>query len=75
MAYKTNDVDGILPIALHEAAKAFAKEVTGHERPNMESGLFIEVFKSCFQIMQDLGMVKDEYMEAEKSVDTEDTEE
>lgn len=67
--YKTNDSDGILPIDLHEAAKRFAQEITGADRPTMESGLFIETFKACFQIMQQLGMVKDEYMIAEKPVD------
>lgn len=64
--YKTTDADGILPTDLFEAAKAFAKEITGAERPTMESGLFIETFKACFQIMQKLGMVKDEFMVAEK---------
>ena len=68
--YKTNDSDYILPVALHECAKEFAKEITGNQRPTMESGLFIETFKSCFQIMQQLGMVKDEYMVAEKPLDT-----
>lgn len=67
--YKTNDTDYILPIALHEAAKEYAMEVTGNLRPTMENGLFIETFKACFQIMKDLGMVKDEYMIPEKPVD------
>ncbi len=64
--YKTNDADYILPIKLHEFAKEFAKEVTGVERPVMEHALFIETFTICFQAMQVLGMVKDEYMVAEK---------
>lgn len=70
--YKTKDSDYILPIALHDAAIKFAKDVTGHDRPTMESGLFIETFKSCFVIMQELGMVKDEYMVAEKPENSEE---
>jgi hypothetical protein len=66
MPYKTTDSDYILPTALHKKAIQFAKEITGNDRPTMESGLFIETFKACFQIMQELGMVKDEYMVAEK---------
>lgn len=72
MPYETTDSDYILPTALHKAAIKFARDVTGHDRPTMESGLFIETFKACFCIMQDLGMVKDEYMVADKPVDTDE---
>lgn len=75
MAYKTDCKDGILPTALNKAAREYARQITGEDRPGYESALFIETFKSVFIIMQDLGMVKDEYMEAEKPVDYENDQE
>src|ERR1035437_8413489 len=70
--YKTDCPDGVSPTALNKAARDFATTITGEVRPGPESGLFIETFKACFQIMQEMGMVKDEYMISEKPVDLDD---
>jgi hypothetical protein len=66
MPYKTNDSEGILPVALHKEAIEFAREVTGDQRATREHAMFIETFRVCFEVMRNLGMVKDEYMVAEK---------
>lgn len=70
--YKSDCPDGVLPTALNREARLFASIITGEDRPGYESALFIETFKACFQIMQELGMVKDEYMVSEKPIDLDD---
>lgn len=70
--YKTDCPDGILPTALNKAARDFASTITGHDTHGMECALFIETFKACFQVMQEMGMVKDEYMVSEKPIDLDD---
>jgi hypothetical protein len=70
--YKTDCPDGILPTALNAAARNFASIITGHESHGMENALFIETWKACFQAMQEMGMVKDEYMVSEKPIDLDD---
>ena len=70
--YKTDCPDGVLPTALNAEARQFAATVTGEVRPGYESAIFIETFKACFQIMQELGMVKDEYVVSEKPIDLDD---
>jgi hypothetical protein len=70
--YKTDCPDGVLPTALNAEARLFARTVTGELNPGYESAIFIETFKACFQIMQELGMIKDEFMLSEKPIDLDD---
>jgi len=55
--YKTDYVHKILPVKLHKAAIKYAKIKTGIERPVKEHKVYIESFRECFKIMQELGMV------------------
>lgn len=73
--YQTDCPDGILPTALNREARLFASQVTGEDRPGYHSAIFIETFKACFETMQRLGMVKDEYMVSEKDIDSQDEQE
>lgn len=61
MKYKTKDVFGVLPIDLHNAAIEYSKEKTGVSRPHKSHTVYIETFRDCFKMMQDLNMLKKEY--------------
>ena len=70
--YKTDCPDGILPTVLNKAAREYAYQVTGELYAGYQSAVFIETFKAVFIIMQEMGMVKNEYMVSEKAIDLDD---
>lgn len=67
MAYKTNDTENVLPVELHERAISYAREKTGLQRPHSSQRPIIDAFRDCFKTMQELGMVKEEFMHVESS--------
>lgn len=56
-----------LPKILRKAAIAFARKVTGIERPVMKQRVHIEAWEECFRFMAQNGMVKEEFVNVDRT--------